>query len=211
MQRVRLPDVSEVKGFALRVFLWLPVVFVVWYFLSILWISPFAALMDLVMVAVLPGLLEAIVQDGTLLTVITRLSLIPGDSQAGVAGDILFDLNPLKYGYSVPLYTALVLASVGRDLTRIRRWIFGMLVLCMVMFFGSATDLLKTLVFDLSAQTVPTGQFPVWIDEPIALAYQLGYLILPSVAPIMLWFLQFQDYWSRFAATAKGPDADDAV
>ncbi len=156
MQRVRLPDVSEVKGFALRVFLWLPVVFVVWYFLSILWISPFAALMDLVMVAC--ARCSEAMCGGTVPTVITRLSLIPGDSQAGVAGDILFDLNPLKYGYSVPLYTALVLASVGRDLTRIRRWIFGMLVLCMVMFFGSATDLLKTLVFDLSGSPRrPTG------------------------------------------------------
>jgi hypothetical protein len=198
---------SEIKSFALRVILWLPVMFGAWYYFSVLWIAPFAAMIDAVMVALLPGLLEAIVQDGNSLTVATSLSVIPAGSSASAAGDIVFELNPLKYAYSVPLYSALVLASAGDDLSRLTRWIVGMVVLATVMLFGSSTDLLKILVFDLGAQTQPTGVLPLWTHDPIALAYQLGYLILPSVVPIMLWFTQFRDYWARFAANPTSQDA----
>jgi hypothetical protein len=43
----------------------------------------------------------------------------------------------------------------------------------------------------ISAGSAVTDQagFPEWQREGIALCYQLGYLILPTLAPVVLWLI----------------------
>lgn len=47
-------------------------------------------------------------------------------------------------------------------------------------------------MLDLHAQSATVLSLPGWGNELLAIAYQFGYLILPPVAPIVLWVGQFQ-------------------
>lgn len=183
----------SLSRFFLRVLLWFPVSFGAWYFLSILFTSPLASIVDALMTWTFPSIIERVLQHGNQLTVITRM-VVSADVGGGAAtGDILFDLNPLKYGYCVPLYTGLLLATPGEDLPKTRRWLVGMMILLGVQVFGISTEILKLLAFEIGEEARTALGFSAWGYEGLALAYQLGFLILPPVAPIAIWFGQFQD------------------
>lgn len=181
----------QLHRFFLHVLFWLPVCFAIWYFSSFLFTAPLAWMVNGLMTSLFPTVIEQVRQHGNNLTVITRLvSQVPGD-YAAMRGDILFDLNPLTYGYSFPLYTALVLATPAEDAKRARYWIVGVLLLLALQIFGITTYILKTLAFlNLDART-QLG-FAPWGYDLVVLVYQFGYLILPPVAPIVLWLWQFQ-------------------
>ena len=78
-------------------------------------------------------------------------------------------------------------------LTGGRRWLWGMLVLFGVQIFGVSTEILKILAFGAGVEAQKLLGFSAWGYEFLALAYQLGFLVLPPVVPVMLWFGQFQD------------------
>jgi hypothetical protein len=79
-----------------------------------------------------------------------------------------------------------------------------MLVLLGVQVFGIVTDILKVSAFDAGPEARTLLGFSAWGFECLALAYPLGFLILPPVAPIAIWFGQFQDALSTVIGdTAK--------
>jgi hypothetical protein len=194
--------VAALSRFLLRVLLWLPVCFGAWYFLSVLFTLPLALMVDALMGWVFPNLVEGVTQKGNELTVVTRAVVSVHAGSGARTGDILFELNPLKYGYSVPLYTALVLAVPGEDSHKTLRWLVGMLILLAVQVFGVATEILKVLALDLGEEGRELLGFPAWGYEGVVLAYQLGFLILPPVAPIAIWFGQFQDVLNSLTGEA---------
>ena len=148
-----------------------------------------------------PSVIERVLADGNSLTVLTRIQPAATDR----AGELLFDLNPLKYGYCVPLYTALVLATDGDDLVRALHWLLGMVVLLAVQVFGISAEILKVIAFQLGADGRAALDFAPWGYETLVLAYQLGYLILPPVLPIMLWLGQFGGAWLMGESAAEKP------
>jgi hypothetical protein len=182
---------SALRGLLLRTLIWLPICFGAWYFFSILFTPLLAALVDTVLSAGFSSVIERVLTDGNSLTVLTRIQPAAADG----AGELLFDLNPLKYGYCVPLYTALVLATDADDWQRVVHWLLGMAVLLAVQVFGISTEILKVIAFQLGPDGQDTLDFAPWGYETLALAYQLGYLILPPVVPIMIWLGQFGTPW----------------
>jgi hypothetical protein len=190
---------SPLQGFLLRTLVWLPTCFGAWYFLAILFTSPLAALADAVLGASFPAVIERVLPDGNSITVVTRIQPVT----ANAAGELLFELNPLKYGYCVPLYTALVLATDADDWARILRWLVGMAVLLAAQVFGISTEILKIVAFQFGPDGRAALGFEPWGYEILALAYQLGYLILPPVLPIMMWLGQFGRAWVMGERTEK--------
>jgi hypothetical protein len=67
-----------------------------------------------------------------------------------------------------------------------------MLLLTAVQVFGIATEILKTLAFQLTPEAQALLGFTNLGYEGLALAYQFGFLILPPAVPIVLWFAQFR-------------------
>ncbi len=183
---------GPIKPFVARTLLWLPVCFAAWYFFSIVLTAPLAWVVGQIMTWALPSVIDGIAQEANGLIVMTHLAAPPATTGGPSAGEVLFELNALKYGYCVPLYTALVLASPGEDGVRLLRWLLGMLILALVQVFGITTEILKVLAFQLGDQAREALAFPAPGYDAIALAYQLGYLILPPVVPIVIWFGQFQ-------------------
>lgn len=181
------------KMFMLRAVLWLPVCFAAWYYSSILFVAPMARTLDVLSTTLLPQLISAVDAYGNKLRVIVALQV--QDKTGGVPriGDILIEINPLIYGFCVPLYTALVIAAPVSDGRKLAAWLIGVFALFLVQILGVQAEILKIVAIDLSAETQPLLEFPNWGYEAIALGYQLSYLILPSMMPIALWLFQFRD------------------
>ena len=146
---------SPVTGFFWRVVIWLPLMFAAWYFLSILLILPVTWLTDLATTGLFPDWIAAVHQQGNQLEVLTHLvaPVMRGMAAApGVAGEIAFNVNPLIYGYCLPLYAALVLATPREEGDRWGRLLWGLLILYPVQAFGVTMGILKILLFQVGPQ-----------------------------------------------------------
>jgi hypothetical protein len=184
-----------VGRFFLAVVLWLPLAFGAWYYMAIVITWPVTYVVDWIMTGLFPQVLAGVEQQGTTLDVVTRFSPPPQPGiPAGRDGELLFELNPLIYGYSLPLYTALVLGTPGRESEKWGRWVLGMLLLFPLQVWGVCFDILKTLLFRLGTDIGGQLGFAPWQVEGVALAYQFGTLVLPPVAPVVLWIAFHRRY-----------------
>ncbi|MES9828787.1 MAG: exosortase H-associated membrane protein [Candidatus Thiodiazotropha sp.] len=194
---MRLKRHNPITNFALRIILWLPFCLLLWYFFAPTLLWPLSILTDWIMVALFPDVIGEVMQLGNEMDVVTSLPL-PEEMRAGLplgyTGDLVFTLNPLIYSYGLPLYTALVIASVGEEGEKWRRWLWGLPLLLLVQLWGVSLDILKTLLFKLGAESANQLTFSPLQKEIVALGYQLGYLILPPVMPVMIWAVFFRDF-----------------
>ena len=181
---------TALPRFTLKVFLWLPVCFGVWYFVSILFAVPLASALDPLITWLLPDLVQGVMRRGNALLLIQRTAALGSEAALPVPA-VAHPINPLIYGYGVPLYSALVLAAPGEDAVKMGRWMVGMLILFLAQVFGLATEILKDLTFGIEAARAQLN-LSAFEYEMVALAYQLGYLILPPLAPILIWAMQFR-------------------
>src|SRR5690606_25422566 len=72
---------------------------------------------------------------------------------------------------------------------------------------GVVAESLKVLAFDSGAAganaVIAAGIAP----DPVALAYQFGYLILPAITPIALWLGLNRDFIESLVHPAEEPEA----
>jgi hypothetical protein len=182
------PD--PIKSFLLKVLLWMPVCFAAWYYLrGVIGIPTYLGVKAL-MTALLPEVIHNIEFQGHLVNVVLRLTpeKMP-DLQipVGQVAEMVFSVNSLMYGYGIPLYTGLLLASPGSEREKWLRWLAGFLILMLAQVWGVSFDILKTLLFNLEPAISHSLGFSALQKELTVLAYQFGYLILPAVTPLVLW------------------------
>lgn len=118
------------------------------------------------------------------LEVETRIAVKLAPEEKGNGSAVLIvEVDPAKHAYGLPLYLALLLASRSRRI--VRRAAMGYCILLPLQAYGVLMDVLKEIIV--------TGGSPVtlgisqWQLEAIALGYQFGSLILPALAPLILW------------------------
>ena len=99
-----------------------------------------------------------------------------------------FALNPMIYGYSVPLFGGLVMATPLSWRQRVAQIGAGLVVLWLTQSFGVVAEAFKVLGLQLPEGTAKMHELGYSL-EAIALAYQFGYLILPPLVPAVLWIL----------------------
>ncbi len=190
----------SVKFFLLKVTLWLPLAFAAWYYLSIMHVAPIAWVSDLVLSGFFPGAFSNVFQIGNLIEIDTAFDTALISKAPGPAGTIVFDINPLIYGYGLPLLTGLILASPGEIENKILKVLAGGIILLPFQAWGVAFDAFKTLYFKLGPQVAQQSYDAIGLPpDAIALGYQLGFLILPAVAPILVWIGMHQKFISQLA------------
>lgn len=176
--------------FFLKVILWLPLLFAVWFYFSGLLVWPVAVLSNWIVKLLSPDLIQAIEQHGYLLDVVTNLTppthlgLTAEDARQA---ELVFEINPLIYGYSIPLYTGLILSSPGTEKEKWMHWLIGLSILLLVQVWGVLFNVAKTLLFDLGAEVNSQISVDIIQQNLVALGYQLGVLILPAITPIIIW------------------------
>jgi hypothetical protein len=191
------PNLLSVKGFLLKILIWLPITFVAWYFLTpvILYILSFLVKAPLTLL-VGQAVIDVEVYERVLHIVTPFGAGTPNEVNKG---QLVFAINAMKYGYGIALFIAMLLSTPDKISNKLQNLYIGILILLIVQVWGVTFDTLQTLTFKLGigiAETLGTTEFT---RELIALGYQFGYLILPAITPILLWFAMYQNHLAKMA------------
>lgn len=166
--------------FVLRVFLWIPVCFAAWY-ASARYHSALTGWLSHVMIDVFePGIVKAVERPGIDLVFVTR---IPARAADGSAGMLEAEVGPLVYSYGLALFLALMLAS------RAAWWKLAAGAFALLPFeaWGIAFDFLAQVAVKLGPEVSAGAGFSGAQREAAVYGYQLGSLIFPPLAPVVLW------------------------
>ena len=195
---------SPLKRFLLGALLWLPLAFFFWFAFAAQFSWPVIALAKTVLLHAWPTLFTAIEQGADLLDnqghvlahppylmQITSGVLInaapPGEPPK--FGFIEPVVNPMVYGYALPLFAGLVLATPLTRLQRLGQVALGMPAIWCAQALGVIGESLKSVSLDAGPAGVEAAQRAGLSLEFVALCYQFGYLILPALVPAVLWIV----------------------
>ena len=190
------------KRFMLAALLWLPLTFFLWFWFAGPVVWPVIAVAKLVLLKAWPQLFTAVAQGADLLDAQGRVlghpgylmqltsSVLVNVAPAGAApkfGFIEPTINPMLYGYSLPLFVGLVLATPLAPRRRLRQCAIGVPVIWLAQAFGVVAESLKVVTIDAGGPGLEAAQRAGLSLNLIALCYQFGYLILPALVPAVLW------------------------
>jgi hypothetical protein len=192
-------DSDSLPRFVLRVVAWLPLTFAVWYLAAPLLAWPVALLAELFTRSTFDWV-KSVEQMGPLITFVTSLKPAEGTNPAGVKAVVSVESNVLLFSFGLPMLAALILAA--REPHRVRMLLIGFLVLLPFQTFSVVADFLKNVaILAPPAVSSQTG-INAFQREVIAFCYQFGTLILPTVAPAIVWVLMHR----RFLEKLSGRD-----
>jgi hypothetical protein len=175
------PAPPSLRQFVLRALAWLPLAFVVWYLAAPLLLAPSVLIVRAIASAALSDIVRSTEQSSALATFVTTLR--PGGTS--LHGVVTVDVNLLLYSFGLPLFAALTLAA--REPRWKRHLFVGYVALQPFIAWGVLADFLKNVAITAGPAVASQTGFAAWQREAIAFAYQFGSLILPAVAPAVLW------------------------
>ena len=166
--------------FVLHTLLWLPPCFAAWYFSAQYHAAVAGRLARLLVDQFTTGIVSGLEQSGFDLVFVTTLEVHPAPGQTAL---LLPEVNPLLYTYGLALFLALMLAA------RAKAWkiLVGAVVLLPFQSWGIAFDFLAEVGIRLGPEVAAQAGLLGWRREAIALGYQVGSLIFPSLVPVVVW------------------------
>jgi hypothetical protein len=193
-------DSDSLPRFVLRVVAWLPLTFAVWYLAAPLLVWPVALLAELATRSAFDWV-KSVEQTGPLLTFITSLTPAEAASPAGVKAVLSVESNVLLFSFGLPMLAALILAA--REPRRVRMLLIGFVILLPFQTFSVVADFLKNAVILAGPAVASQTHISAWQRELIAFCYQFGTLILPTVAPAIVWVLMHRRFLERLSGRIK--------
>ena len=168
----------------------MPITFGIWYAAGTLFAAPAVWLCNAILSEAYPALIDSVRLSGV--DMITKLTI--GESggafiAAKEAGNqIAMEINTRLVSYSIAFYAALLMASNVEQ--SVYKFCIGLFWLWLSMAFGLASILGKDLLLMmgplfLNASGVPPANL-------LALTYQFNVLLMPTLAPVCLWFWQLR-------------------
>ena len=194
------------RQFVLTVTL-MPITFGIWYAAGTLFAAPAVWLCDFSLSSAYPNIVEAAGLQGVEVLVRTQFGEDGGVimAAADAGNQIVLEINTRLVSYSIAFYAALLMASNLKD--AIYKFCTGLFWLWLIMAFGLASILGKDLLLMvgepfLNAPGVPPADL-------IALTYQFNVLLMPTLAPVCLWFWQLRGspLWEALANDIKRASA----
>lgn len=169
----------SLKKFVLHTILWLPPCFAAWYF-SAQYHAAIAGALASLLVDQFTSIVSTLEQQGIDLVFVTTIEVHP---EPGLTALLLPEVNPLLYTYGLAFFLALMLAA------RAKWWklLVGAVVLLPFQSWGIAFDFLAQVGVKLGPEVSAQAGLLGWRREVIALSYQIGSLIFPSLIPVVLW------------------------
>lgn len=182
---------SPIKEMLISAVLYLPLCFFIWFYAAPILILPVKFMAETALVLWQNDLFNGINQKGFLLTVETLI--FPTD-QFGAAANQLAVLdvmvNPMKYGYGLAVFVGLVI-SLPNVSTRYRliQVAIAYVLICLVQANGVFWETCKTLLFAAGNDGLEAINQTGISHNLVAVMYQMSYLILPAVMPVVCWVL----------------------
>ena len=178
---------NYLRQFVLLTFAFLIPAFVLWTFLSAYLAIPAIGLARLILTGWLGDIVQTVLTEGPKALVMTQFGEIGGRIVAAgeEAGQLGFYVDTRILSYSIPFYTALHFATPRDNYLASYGW--GVPLLYLFIVFGVVCISLKELMVTLGTAVLEQASSPVPGPDVIALLYQLNTLIIPTIAPILLW------------------------
>lgn len=174
---------SSLARFAALAFAGVVVFTLVWTRVSDWTSYPVGVLAGIGIEQVAPGWVRTVHNEVGTVTVDTSVAIADART-GGRLAEISVDSSAARYAYSLPIFLALVCAV--RAPRRLVRALVGYLVLLPVQAFSLAMHLLMQVL--LAAQLdLRVLKIAAWQMESIVFGYQVGVLVLPTLAPILVW------------------------
>lgn len=196
--------ISPLKRFMLSALLWLPLAFFLWFWFAGPLAWPVIQLSKLVLLKAWPSLFTAVSQGADLLDAQGQVLGHPGylmQISSGVLVNVAAPgapanfgflepvINPMIYGYALPLFAGLVLATPLSRKQRLAQIGGGGVLIGLAQTFGVVAESLKSVSLDAGPAGIDAAHRAGVPLEAIALSYQFGYLILPALVPAALWIV----------------------
>ena len=181
----------------------MPITFGIWYAAGTLFAAPAVWLTDFLLSAAYPDIVEAVRLQGADMRVLTQFGedggvIMPA---ADAGNQIALEMNTRLVSYSIAFYAALLMASNLRD--AMFKFCIGLAWLWLIMTFGLASIIGKDLLLMVGAPFLNAPGVPP--ADLIALAYQFNVLLMPTLAPVCLWFWQLRGspLWETLASDIR--------
>lgn len=174
-------SLSVVGGFLLRSALWFVPALALWWAAREWAVGPVVWLAGAVMDASFAWA-DGAQQDGLEALLFTRIGL---GHQNGVQGTVVLSVNALKYCFGLPLLAALLLASRAQRFGL--KLLLGAILLVPFQAWGVSFSWLVELSVHLGSISDAVTRFNDVHRNVFALGSQLGFLLFPSLAPVLVW------------------------
>lgn len=201
---------SPLSGFFLKAAACLVLCTGAWWFVADALARPAALLAQIVLETVCTDWVRYAVVKPDYFGVETKLlvdaSQIPGaNAPPGTVAELVVDARPSRYGYSLPLFLALLLAGSRRCF--VRNALIGAACLVPFQAFSMFMDLLRQAALASGPKVSAQMGWAQWQLEAIGFGYQLGVLLIPPLLPVLLWGLLDQPFVRPLLAGAVRPQA----
>ena len=178
----------------------MPITFGIWYAAGPLFAAPAVWLCDFFLGFVYPTLIDTARLQGAELQLVTQLGESGGQIQSATAAgnQIALEINTRLVSCSIAFYGALLLASNVQD--TLYKFSIGLFWLWLIMAIGLASIAGKDLLLLAGDLFLNTPHVPP--ADVVALTYQFNVLLMPTLAPVFLWFWQLRGspLWEQLAA-----------
>jgi hypothetical protein len=185
--------------------LWMVFGFMLWYYLSAFHGIPVRILSSEILSRWLGSDFLNIIPNPDRQYLFQVQTKIPFQFPDGSREALGFIINPLVFGYGLPLLFGLVMASGVSFLRKIGILLAGYVCVMLVQVWGVVWGSLKMLAFNFGPEALQVVDNAGISSELIALCYQLGTLILPPLVPIVLWVLANWALVEQFTGWQKKP------
>ncbi|MFT5140971.1 MAG: hypothetical protein ACI9H8_000701 [Lysobacterales bacterium] len=173
----------------LLAFLWMLFGFMLWYYLSAFHSIPVRLAVEQLLSSTLGENINRLIPNPDKHYLIQVETQIPFNFPDGTTEALGFIINPLIYGYGLPLLFGLVMASNTTLIQKLVTLLVGYIAIMLVQIWGVYWQSLKMLMFDFGPDAQQLIQDAGISATAIALSYQLGALIFPALAPVIVWVL----------------------
>jgi hypothetical protein len=179
--------------FAGTVLLLLVPSFVLWMALGPWIAGPVVALCNLVLPAWMPELVAAVQLSESGALVLTHYGELDGKLVAAhrAGYQLGFPVDVRQLSYSIPFYAALHFST--RQESSFEKFSWGLLALYLLVFIGVICVSLKNLMVGLGGLFSNQAALLVPDGNVVAILFQLNTLIIPPLAPVLLWVWQSRD------------------
>lgn len=199
---------SILWGFVLRTFLWLAPCFALWYAVARYHAKLAGWLAHLFVDLFKPGIVTAVEQPLLDLMFVTTIKVHPTPAQTAL---LLPEVNPLLYTYGLAFFLALMLAAHagGWATWRSTGWkkvLLGAALLLPFQAWGIAFDVLVQVGVKFGPEVSAQAGLYGWRLDAIALGYQIGNLIFPTLIPVVMWALLNRTFIERCRTAPNDTD-----
>jgi len=192
----------HMRQFLLFVFALLIPTFVLWTVASGPLAAPAIGLVNLILTHWFPDVVNTLYVDGSQALLMTEFGEKDGmlAPLAGAEYRLGFPVNTRILSYSLPFYTALHFATQKKEY--LYSYVRGLLILYPLFVFGLLCLCLKELMVNVGATFFNQPGVFVPNANVIGILYQFNVLIVPTLAPAIVWLWQSKE--SQLLRSALG-------